>query len=80
MCILILRLPGGLNAGLARVSHLDFYPTVCDLLKLEAPEWLQGNSLLPLMLGEVDSVRDAVFSEVTFHAAFELKRSVRTQD
>jgi len=79
----ILRLPGGAKDGMtsdALVSHLDFYPTVCDLLKLEAPSWLQGKSLLPILRGDAESVRDTVFAEVTFHAAFEPKRSARNKD
>ena len=36
----------------ALVSQLDVFPTLCDLLHLEKPDWLQGTSLLPLLLGE----------------------------
>ena len=77
----IIRFPGGLGRALvtdALVSHLDFYPTVCELLGEPQPPWLEGHSLLPLVRGECDSVREALFAEVTFHAAFEPKRSVRT--
>lgn len=60
------------------VSQIDLFPTFCDHLDLEVPEWVEGESLLPLLRGETDSVRDAVFSEVTYHAAYEPKRSIRT--
>ena len=30
-------------------SHLDIFPTVCDLLQIEPPPWLRGKSLLPLV-------------------------------
>lgn len=33
------------------VSHLDIFPTVCDLLKLEKPEFLQGQSLMSSLRG-----------------------------
>jgi arylsulfatase A-like enzyme len=78
----ILRGPGGFTGGRvvdALVSHLDIYPTVCDLIGVERPPWLQGESLLPLMRGEVKEVRDALFAEATFHAAYEPQRAVRTR-
>jgi arylsulfatase A-like enzyme len=59
------------------VSHRDFVPTVCDWLGVERPDHATGESWLPALGGE--SVRDAVFSEVTYHAAYEPKRSVRTE-
>lgn len=62
----------------AIVSHMDVYPTLCDLMSLDAPEWLQGESLVPLVSGSVDSVHDAVFGEVTFHATYQPMRSIRT--
>ena len=63
----------------AMVSHIDIFPTLCDLLGLDAPSWLQGHSMLPLLRGEVDAIRDQVFAEVTYHAAYEPKRAVRTE-
>lgn len=68
----------GRGASDAMVSHLDVYPTVCDMLGLEHPDWLQGKSLMPLMRGDVEKVHDYVFSEMTYHAAYEPMRAVRT--
>ncbi|MCY3575395.1 MAG: sulfatase [Chloroflexi bacterium] len=62
----------------AMVSHIDIFPTICDLLDIEAPGWLQGASMLPLLRGEVDSIRDEIFAEVSYHAAYEPKRAVRS--
>ena len=62
----------------ALVSHLDVYPTVCDLLGLTAPEHLQGYSLRPLLDGAAESIREEIFSEVTFHASYEPVRGIRT--
>ncbi|HYI25095.1 MAG TPA: sulfatase [Thermomicrobiales bacterium] len=79
--LLILRGPGPFRGGRvadALVSHVDLYPTICDLLGIEPPTWLQGRSLMPLARGEVDAVNDQVFAEVTYHAAYEPQRSVRT--
>lgn len=80
--MLILRGPGGFIGGKvydALVSHIDLFPTICDLLEIDYPNWLQGKSLVPLVEGEVEQVHDAIFAEVTYHAAYEPQRAVRTQ-
>lgn len=61
------------------VSQVDIFPTICDYLEIPRPDWLEGVSLLPLVRGETDQVRDAVFAEVTYHAAYEPMRCVRTE-
>ncbi len=78
---LILRGPGGFSGGKAceaMVSHLDIFPTVCDLLSIDHPAWLQGKSLLPLIRGEASEIHDEIFAEVNYHAAYEPGRAVRT--
>ncbi len=80
--MLIMRGPGGISGGKAidaMVSHLDIFPTLCDLLNIEPPDRLQGKSLMPLLRGEADEVNDVVFSEVNFHAAYEPQRMARTK-
>jgi arylsulfatase A-like enzyme len=62
----------------AMVSQVDLFPTICDLLGIEPPHWLQGVSMMPLIRGEKEEVRDELFAEVTFHAAYEPQRAVRT--
>jgi arylsulfatase A-like enzyme len=78
---LALRFPGNPMAGRASdalVSHLDVFPTLCELLGTPAPPWLQGHSLLPLLRGETGSIREEIFTEVTYHACYEPMRGVRT--
>jgi arylsulfatase A-like enzyme len=78
---LILRGPGGFRGGKAcdaMVSHLDLFPTFCDLAGVKYPAWLEGRSLLPLMSQEKAEIRDELFAEVNYHAAYEPKRAVRT--
>ena len=78
--LLVLRGPG-FPAGAvsdALVSQLDLFPTVCELLDIEPPARLQGTSLLPLASG-AGEVRDAVFAEGTYHAAYEPQRTIRTR-
>jgi N-sulfoglucosamine sulfohydrolase len=79
--MLIMRGPGGFTEGQvcdALVSHVDLFPTLCDLVGIDAPEWLQGRSLLPLIHGTREEVSEQIFGEVTFHAAYEPQRAVRT--
>ncbi|MCC5839739.1 MAG: sulfatase [Opitutales bacterium] len=59
------------------VSHVDIFPTICDLADIPVPEWVAGLSLTPLMRGEMDLLHDAVFAETNFHAAREPARCVR---
>ena len=60
------------------VSHIDLFPTVCEFLGIERPDFLQGVSLLPLLHGEVPGVREEIFAGSTWHAAYEPQRAVRT--
>lgn len=79
--MLIMRGPGPFAGGAvcdALVSHVDLFPTICELLGIGRPAWLQGRSLLPLLRGEVASINDAIFAEVTYHAAYEPQRAART--
>ena len=78
---LIMRGPGAFSGGKtvdAMVSHIDVFPTLCALLDIEAPPWLQGHSMMPLLRGETESIRDEVFAEVSYHATYEPKRAVRS--
>jgi len=80
--LLIMRGPAPVPAGEvtdALVSQLDIYPTICELLGIVPPGWLQGTSLLPVLRDPAAEVNDYVFSEVTYHAAYEPQRSVRSK-
>jgi len=78
---LIMRVPG-MRQGVASdalVSHIDLFPTLCELNGLEKPAWLQGTSLVPLLEGTAERVNGCIFSEVTYHAAYEPMRCIRTE-
>ncbi len=79
--LMILRGPGFTGGKVidAPVTHLDVYPTLCELTGAEPPPWLQGRSLMPLVRGEVERLHEATFAETTYHAAYEPQRSVRTE-
>jgi N-sulfoglucosamine sulfohydrolase len=80
--LLIMRGPAGAHGGWvsnALVSHVDLFPTICELAGIEPPARLQGRSLLPVMRREAGEVNDAIFAELTYHAAYEPVRAVRTE-
>ena len=79
---LIIKYKGNPSAGKVKdslVSHVDIYPTLCDMLGIPKPEWMTGTSMMPLLNNEKDEINDAVFAEVTYHAAAEPQRCVRTK-
>lgn len=79
--MLIMRGPGGFTSGKAvdaLVSHLDLYPTICEVCGIDKPSWLEGVSLTPLVNGQAASVRESVFAEVNYHVSYEPMRCVRT--
>ncbi|MGI6706234.1 MAG: sulfatase [Clostridia bacterium] len=63
----------------ALVSHIDIFPTLCDLAGLEKPPWLQGVSMVPILEGEKEEIREGLYAEVTYHAAYEPMRCIRTR-
>jgi N-sulfoglucosamine sulfohydrolase len=79
---LIMAFPGNPCKGEALdslVSQIDLYPTICDLLHIDKPSWLQGKSLMPLLEKRAEKIRDEIFAEVTYHAAYEPMRCIRTE-
>jgi N-sulfoglucosamine sulfohydrolase len=78
---LIVRHPGSIGRGIvtdALVSQLDVFPTICELVGIDPPDWLQGTSLVPILQGSATRVRSEIFAEMTFHAAYEPQRAIRT--
>lgn len=81
--MLMLRGPKGICGGKVcdgMVTHMDIFPTICDLLEIDKPEWLQGKSLLPMISGDNKDIHEAIFMEINYHAAFEPMRGVRTKE
>lgn len=77
----IIKGPGREAGGFATdalVSQIDIFPTVCDTLALEKPEWLEGFSMAPLLDGGSAAIRDELYAEVNCHAAYEPMRYIRT--
>ncbi|MBI1336088.1 MAG: sulfatase-like hydrolase/transferase [Phycisphaera sp.] len=80
--MLMLRLPGVFEGGKvvdAMTTHMDLFPTVCELVGVEAPPWLRGKSLMPLMRSETRALHGELFFQVNYHAAYQPMRAVRTK-
>ncbi len=80
--MLIMRGPGGFTGGKtadALVSNIDIFPTICELLDIDKPAWLQGTSMMPLVKGEQEEINENIYTEVNYHASYQPMRSVRTK-
>ena len=78
---LIMRGPGGFSGGQVvdqMVSHLDLFPTICAVAGIDIPSRLHGTDLIPSLDPDNAPIHDELFAEVTYHAAYEAKRAVRT--
>jgi len=79
--MLIMRGPGGFKGGKvcdALISQIDIYPTICELLAIDPPFWLEGHSLMPLIRDEKDEINNEIFAEINYHAGYQPMRSLRT--
>ncbi|WP_067842826.1 sulfatase family protein [Amphibacillus sediminis] len=79
---LIMRVPNSQMIGEeieGLVSQIDVFPTLCDLVGLAKPDYLQGESFAKMFEQEDLSGREFVFSEINYHTSYEPARSVRTK-
>lgn len=79
---LIMRVPGSKTNGKVideMVSHIDVFPTLCDLLNLEKPTYLEGQSFANIFQNEHESLRKEIYGEVNFHTSYEPIRCVRNK-
>ncbi len=62
---LLVRWPGQVEpqATDAMVENIDVMPTLCELAGVPTPESCQGSSFAPVLRGDADTHRDAVFLE-----------------
>lgn len=61
------------------LSQIDLFPTLCDLNGLEKPDYLQGKSFAALFRNPELEINRQIYSEVTYHAAYEPMRCIRTK-
>jgi arylsulfatase A-like enzyme len=79
---LIVRWPGQVAAGRtsdALISSIDLAPTLLALAGVQQTT-MQGRSMKPLLLGDSDDGREAVFGEANWHDFDQFTRAVRTVD
>lgn len=60
-------------------SNLDLMPTILDYLDIEIPEKIEGVSLMPVIRKEKREVREEIPVELTYHAAYDPMRGIRTK-
>jgi arylsulfatase A-like enzyme/cytochrome c-type biogenesis protein CcmH/NrfG len=69
---LILYYPGATaRAVRENASHIDIFPTVCDLLDLPIPAHLQGESLLPIIRGHERQKKRIYFESMNPHLSLD---------
>ncbi|MDH5675599.1 MAG: sulfatase-like hydrolase/transferase [Myxococcales bacterium] len=77
---LIVRLPGGRHAGTVvdtPVSLVDIVPSLLELLEIDAPEGLSGESFVRLLGGEAPAEPREIVAELTHEESGELRAVVR---
>ena len=63
---LVIRVPGIAPRLIGQnVSHIDIFPTICDVLGIEGPDSPQGISLLPLLRGKKLPDRPVYFESLS---------------
>lgn len=78
--LMAIRVPGCEPAeynGL--LSQIDVIPTLLDLVKVDKPDYLEGQSFASVFSGDTYAGDDYVFGEVNFHTSYEPMRSVRSK-
>jgi arylsulfatase A-like enzyme/Flp pilus assembly protein TadD len=61
----IMKVPGIMPNNIEQnVSHLDIFPTICDVIGVQKPPFLQGKSLLPVLEGKKLSDRTIYFESM----------------
>lgn len=66
MIPLIIHIPGSGGKDIDEyVSHVDIFPTICDLLNIKIPAHIQGESLLPVIAGKKKQNKKIYFESLT---------------
>jgi len=77
----LLSYPGGPQGRVVDelVESVDLYPTLCQLMDVEAPNGVEGSSLLPVAEGRAPG-KDAIVCEWSWMQPAQLIYAVRTED
>jgi N-sulfoglucosamine sulfohydrolase len=78
--------PGVANAGYLDTEHMisaiDYLPTILEIIGTEAPEDLEGRSIVPLIEGQAQTGRDRVFVQLNENPNADIRpiRGIYTRD
>lgn len=61
------------------ISHIDIFPTICDLLGIEKPDYLEGKSYQEVFENKDVIINEEIFAEVNFHTSYEPIRCIRNE-
>ncbi len=78
----IMRLPGCKENGSVTsslISQIDMFPTLCEILGFEKPDYLEGKSFAAIFNDVSSQVRKEVIAEINFHTSYEPARCIRTE-
>lgn len=59
------------------ISHIDVFPTICEMLGLKKPDYLEGLSFERVFEDQTQIVRDEIYAEINFHTSYEPARCIR---
>lgn len=79
---LIMKVPNADSNGKvvdSLVSQIDVFPTLCELLNLNKPDYLEGKSFAEAFADNKAFLDEYIFAEVNFHTSYEPVRCVRTK-
>lgn len=79
---LVADLPGVVESAVhdEPVVNVDYLPTILDIADVPVPESVEGRSAAGLLTGAGYEPRAAVYGEFTYHAYFDPRRWVRTDE
>lgn len=61
------------------ISHIDVFPTLCDLLGVDKPDYLEGLSYSEVFDDNSLKIDNEVYAEVNFHTSYEPIRCIRSE-
>lgn len=79
---LIMKVPNADSNGKvvdSLVSQIDVFPTLCELLNLNKPDYLEGKSFAEAFIDNKALLDEYIFAEINFHTSYEPVRCVRTK-
>lgn len=79
---LIMRAPNSNSNGKVidhLVSHVDIFPTLCDLMNLKKPEYLEGKSIAQYFEDADAKIENIIYAEINFHTSYEPVRCIRNE-